>query len=231
MSAPTRFPSGVTNVASTDPMGQLGLPDPTKFHVWFDDFDELPTSTHWTITDTSVGAGTSAISQHSADGGVARISATANDNDGLFAQWNAGHFTVEEGKKLWLKTRFAPAKATQSDIIVGLHTGDTTPLDATDRFAFISEDGSASIFFNVDDNTTDVDSASVATLANDTYVELAAYYDGKGTIELFANGAKVTTMTNVSVPSGVMRVGFGYLNGEAGATTSDFDYILVVKER
>lgn len=231
MSAPSRFPGGVTNVGSTNPMGQLGMLDPTKFHVWFDDFDELPTATNWTLTATSVGAGTSAISLPDADGGLARITTAANDNDGIFAEWDGETFLVEEGKKLWIKARLQVGDAIQSDLIVGLHSTDTTPLDATLRFAFISEDGSANVFFNVDDNTTDADSTTVATLADDTFIDLAAYYDGKGNIELFANDAKITTMTGVSVPGAEMAVGFGYLNGAAGAETTDFDYLLVVKER
>ena len=231
MASPTRFPSGVTNVASTNPLGMLGFPDPTKYHVWFDDFDRLPTDTDWTLTATSAGTGTSAITIADADGGVARITTAANENDGIFAEWDAETFKVESGKKMWIKARLQVGDAIQSDLIVGLHSTDTTPLDATHRFAFISEDGSASVFFNVDDNTTDADSSSVATLADDTYITLAAYYDGKGTIELFADDVKITTMSDVDVPSGELAVGFGYLNGAAGAETTDFDYILVVKER
>jgi hypothetical protein len=87
------------------------------------------------------------------------------------------------------------------------------------------------VFFNVDDATTDADSASVATLADDTYITLAAYYDGAGTIKLYADDALVTTMTSVAVPAGELAVGFGYLNGAAGAETTSFDYVLVVKER
>ena len=41
MAAPTRYTSGVTNVAKTDPLGMFGAPDPTKYHTWFDDFDNF----------------------------------------------------------------------------------------------------------------------------------------------------------------------------------------------
>lgn len=83
----------------------------------------------------------------------------------------------------------------------------------------------------MDDDTTDEDSSTVATLADDTWITVAAYYDGKGTIELYADGSKITTMTDVDVPGAEMAIGFGYLNGAAGAETTDFDYILVAKER
>lgn len=233
MAAPTRFPSGVTNVAASDPLGMIGFPDPTKYIVFFDDFTEpFDTTANWTETATSVGTGTSAVTTLDANGGIARITTAANEDDGLFEEWTAGEiFTVTAGKKMWIKTRFQVGDAAQSDLIIGLHSTSTTPLAAALRFAFISEDGSASVFFNCDDNTTDADSSSVATLADDTWIVLAAYYDGKGNIELYADGVKKTTMTGVGVPGAEMSVGFGYLNGAAGAETTDLDYILVVKER
>lgn len=230
MSAPTRYPNGVTNVGVTNPLGQMGMLDPTKFHVWFDDFNDF-VDAQWTLTATSNGTGTSAIAVPDAANGIAQITTAANENDGIFAEWDSEIFLLETGKKTWLKTRFSVGDAAQSDLIIGLHSTSTTPLSAALRFAFITEDGSASVFFNVDDNTTDADSASLATLADDTFITLAAYYDGKGTIELFVNDAKVATMSNVSIPGGEMAVGFGYLNGAAGAETTDVDYILVVKER
>ena len=226
----TRYPNGITNVAPTAPMGALGMPDPTKYHVWFDDFDDFDTNM-WTVTATSAGTGTSAVSVPDADGGLARITTAANENDGLFAEWDSETFKVEAGKKMWIKARFQVGDAIQSDLIIGLHSTDTTPLDATLRFAFISEDGSAALFFNVDDDTTDADSGTVATLEDDTFITVAAYYDGKGNIALFANDVQVASMTDVDVPGAELAVGFGYLNGAAGAETTDLDYLCVIKER
>ena len=56
-------------------------------------------------------------------------------------------------------------------------------------------------------------------------------YDGGTTIQLFADEAPVATMTGITVPAAELAVGFGYINGAAGAETTDVDYILVVKER
>lgn len=229
MAAPTRFPRGVTNVSPTSDAYMLAFPDPTKWHVYFNDFDEDVVG--WTETATSVGTGTSAAAVADADGGILRITTAANDDDGLFLESQGESFLIEAGKKAFIKARFSVGDAVQSDLIVGLHSTDTTPLDATLRFAFISEDGSANLFFNVDDNTTDADSSTLVVLEDDTFVTVAAYYDGKGNVELFVNDVKTTTMTDVDVPGAEMAIGFGYLNGAAGAETTDFDYILVAKER
>lgn len=227
----SRFTGGVTNVTKQNTLGEIGTLDPTKYHTFWDDFDTTPIAAQWTLTATSVGAGTSAITVPDADGGIARITTAANENDGIFAEWISETFKIEAGKKTWMKVRFSVGDAIESDLVIGLHSTDTTPLDATTRFAFVSEDGSASVFFNVDDNTTDADSASLATLVDDTFITLGLYYDGKGTIKLYANDVHVDTMLSVGVPADEMAVGFGYLNGAVGAETSDFDYIFVAKER
>lgn len=229
MAAPTRFPSGVTNVASGKDTGMLPFPDPTRYHVYFNDFDDDLVS--WTETATSAGSGTSAAAIADADGGILRITTAANENDGLFIESQGESFVVESGKKMWIKARFALGDAIQSDFVIGLHSTDTTPQDATLRFLFESVDGSAALYFNVDDNTTDADSGTVATLEDDVFVTVCAYYDGNGTIELWANDARTARMTDVGVPAGELAIGIGYLNGAAGAETTDIDYILVAKER
>lgn len=227
--APTRFPSGVTNVAANVDTRMLPFPDPTRYHVYFNDFDDDLAS--WTETATSAGTGTSAAAIADADGGMLRITTAANENDGLFIESQGESFVVTAGKKMWIKARFALGDAIQSDFIIGLHSTDTTPQDATHRFLFESVDGAAALYFNVDDNTTDADSGTVATLADDTFVTVMAYYDGKGTIELWADDVLTAKMTDVDVPSGELALGIGYLNGASGAETTDIDYLFVCKER
>jgi len=228
---PTHFTNGVSDVVTGNPLYELGVLDPTKYHTYWDDFDTLPIAAQWTLTAVSAGTGTSAITVPDADGGLARITTAANDNDGIYAEWISETFLLESGKKTWMKCRISVGDAAQSDWLVGLHSTDTTPHDATMRYIFESVDGSAAVYFNNDNNTTDSDSATVHTMVDDTFVTLAAYYDGGTTIQLFANDVLVTTMTSITVPAAEMAVGFGYINGAAGAETTDVDYIFVAKER
>lgn len=228
---PTHFTNGVSNTTPGDPLYEFGMLDPTKWHIFFDDFNHEPLSTEWTITATSAGAGTSAISTPDVAGGIARITTAANENDGLFAQTIGEIFLLQDGKKAFLKTRISVGDAAQSDWVVGLHSTDTTPQDATMRFLFESVDGSAAVYFNVDDNTTDTDSATLATVADDTFLTLAVYWDGVDSIKCYANDVLIDTISSVDVPGAEMAVGFGYLNGAAGAETTDLDYIFVANER
>ena len=228
---PTHFTNGVSDVVTGNPLYELGVLDPTKYHTYWDDFDTTPIAAQWTLTATSAGTGTSAITVPDADGGLARITTAANENDGIYAEWISETFKLESGKKTWMKCRLSVGDAAQSDWLIGLHSTDTTPHDATMRYIFESVDGSAAVYFNNDNNTTDSDSSTVATMADDTFITLSAYYDGVTSIQLFANDALVTTMSSITVPAAEMAVGFGYINGAAGAETADVDYILVIKER
>lgn len=223
--------SGISNASRNSTLAAMGALDPTKFLTFWDDFIHEPLSTEWTITATSAGSGTSALSTPDVHGGQARITTAANENDGLYAQTIGEVFLMDSSKKLWLKTRFQVGDATQSDLIVGLHSTDTTPHDATMRFLFESVDGSAALYFNNDNNSTDSDSGTVATLEDDTFVSVGAYYDGNGNIKLYLNDAHITTMTSITPPAAEMAVGFGYINGAAGAETTDFDYLFVAQER
>jgi len=226
MPAPTRYPYGVTNVVKESPLGMIGVPNPFKVAMYANDF-HVYTAGDWTVTAT----GTSPVAVTDADGGVLTITTGAVENDGDFLESQGESWTVEAGKKMWLLAKVRLSDATQSDFVFGLHSTSTTPQVAANRFLFEKVDGSAAVYFNSDDNTNDEDSATVATLVDATWVELGAYYDGKGTITLFADGIKKATFTPTTVPTTELALGLGFLSGAAGAKTCDFDYILVAKER
>ena len=228
---PTHFTDGVSNVNSSNPLYQFGMLDPTKYHIIFDDFDKLPIAANYTLTAISGGSGTSAITSQDVDGGVARVTTAADELDGISAEWLSESFLLESGKKTFIKTRLSVGDAVQSGWMVGLHSTDTTPRDATLRFFFESVDASADVYFNIDDNTTDADSSTIATLSDNTYITLSAYYDGVTSVELFADDVRITTMTDIGLPGAEMALGFGYWNGAAGAETTDFDYVFIAKER
>ncbi|MBT4085509.1 MAG: hypothetical protein HOE83_17120 [Alphaproteobacteria bacterium] len=228
---PTHFTNGISDTAPGDPLYEMGQLDPTNYLTFWDDFIDEPFATEWTITAVSAGTGTSAISTPDTHGGMALITSADAENDGIWAQKIAETFLMASGKKTWIKTRLSISDATQSDWIVGLHSTSTTPLAATMRFLFKSEDGAATVEFNNDNNTTDSDSDTVATMSDATFVTLGAYYDGVTSIKLYADGVLITTMTGITVPAAEMAVGFGAINGSASVETTNVDYILVAQER
>jgi hypothetical protein len=238
---PTRFPNGVTTAAKSNALGKFGLPDPTKWHTYFDDFDYF-TSASWTITEIGAG-GTTALTD--AAGGVLLITSDALDNDGVQIQKDGEGFLPTSGKQLFFKARFTTAKITQSDWLIGLAVLDTTLLDAvggdgvTDGMFFSKEDGDTNIDFHCQKNTTtgQIDATAIAVQPTaGTYVELAFYFDGIRYIQLFVDGVHKSTVDLTStlstyLPDTELTPSVAYLNGEAGATTLSLDYLFVAQER
>lgn len=231
MSTPTRFPGGVTNVAKSAPMGSFGMPDPTSWHVYFNDFDTF-TAADWTITTVELGAGSASEALTDADGGVLLITNDAADNDSDFFQKVGESFLFAAGKKLLFKARFKVSDATQSDFVLGLQITDTTPLAVSDGVYFQKDDGDASLDFHVTKNSTSTDATAIATVSDDTYLTVAFAYDGKDEIKYFVDDVHLGTAATTNLPDDeVLTVSFGIQNGEAVAKTMSLDYIAVAKER
>lgn len=233
MAAPTRFTSGVTNAEPGSNTGMFGLPDPTSWHVYMEDFDYFSTA-NWTITTVEGGAGDATEALTDADGGVLLITNDAADDDSDFFNKVGESFLMEAGKPALFKCRFKVSDATQSDVVIGLQITDTTPLDVTDGIYFLKSDGSASISAICRKNaTTGSTSLTAGTLVSDTYIVLGWYYDGKGSVQVFVNDVQVGTLdgTSTYLPDTELTVSFGIQNGEAVAKTMSVDYILAAKKR
>jgi len=224
----TRFPNGVTNVGEQSLFAAMGQLAATKFHTYFEDFDYY-TAADWTVTETQAGA-TQALAD--GDGGLLLLTNTAADDDLVALQKVGESFRFEAGKKLFFEARFRVSDATQSDVVMGLQITDTTPLDVTDGVFFIKADGSTSVSLLVEKNNTATTTASVATLANNTFVSLGFYYDGVSQIQYFVNGVSAGASVTTNLPDDEdMTVSFAIQNGEAVAKTMTVDYVFVAKER
>ena len=180
----THFTSGVTNVTATGSGGKLKLPDPIKFHTQTLDFDKY-TAGDWVITTTEAGTGSATEALTSADGGVLLITNAAGDDDFDSLQWAGGSGAVYESylfdasKDFFFKCRVKVNGATQSDMIVGLHITDTTPVAAiTDGIYFLKSDGSTTVSLVVNKDST-ATTTSAGTMADDTWTTLGFYNSSK----------------------------------------------------
>jgi hypothetical protein len=205
--------------------------DPTNFRRYWEEFDRYAAG-EWTINRTEAGSGSGATALTSVDGGALLITNdNANDDNSRFQLPSEG-FKWESGKRLYFETRFKISDATQSDFVIGLQITDSTPLDVTDGIFFIKDDESTSVRLRVEKNDTGTE-ATVATLASDTFVTLAFYYEpSDGKIQYFVNGAKVgaAAITNV-VDDEELAVSFALQNGDGNIRTMTIDYIFVAKQR
>lgn len=228
---PTRFPNGLTTAAKVSTLGEFVALDPTKAHIYFEDFDYF-TAADWTITTTEAGAGSATEALTDADGGVLLVTNAAGDNDNDFFNKVGESFLMAAGKKAWFKARFKVSDATQSDFVMGLQITDTSPLDVTDGIFFQKDDGDASLDFYVEKNDTATTETAVATVVDDTYLSVGFYYNGDDNIAVYVDDVLKANVATTNLPDDeVLTVSFGIQNGEAVAKTMSVDYILAAKER
>jgi hypothetical protein len=226
----TRFPYGVTNVGETNLFADMVQPDPTLFHTYWNDFDTY-TAGDWTVTAT--GSTTQALT--AGDGGLLLVTNSASDNDLVALQKAPAAFSFTAGKKSFFRCRFKVSNATQSDIVFGLQVVDATPLDVTDGIYFLKADDATTVDFIVRKNATtgSTSASAVATMADDTYIELGWYYDGDATVSYEVNGSVLGSLSGSSayLPDANCTVSFALQNGSAAARNMTVDYVFVAKER
>lgn len=233
MSEPTRFEYGVTNTL-TGLWAKAPFLDPRKYHVYFNDFDEYVVA-DWVLTTVEAGAGSATEALANEDGGVLLITNDAADDDSDFFQKVGESFKFEAGKRVFFEARVKTSDATQSDIVLGLQILDTTPLAVSDGVYFLKTDGAATVDFKTLMNSAGTTQASVATMANATWVRFGFYYDGASAIEVYVDDVKVATVAvtlgTTLVNDEELTISFGIQNGEAVAKTLSVDYIFAAKER
>ena len=186
----------------------------------------------WTLTTVEAGASSATEAIGNLLGGVLVVTNDAADDDSDFFQSAKEIFKWTSGKRLYFGMRAKISDVTQSDFVFGLQITDTTPLAVTDGMYFQSDDGDAYLDFHSVKNSTATDVTQLATLTNDTYFVIEAYYDGANKWELFFNGATVgaCALTNVCDDE-ELAISFGIQNGEAVAKILSVDWIRVVQER
>lgn len=227
----TRFPNGLTNAAVGSIFADMPFLDPTKFHSYFNDFDNY-TAGDWVVTETGVAA-TEALT--AGDGGLLLITNTAADNDIVAVQKTPAAFLLTAGKRAAFACRFKVSDATQSDIVMGMQIVDTTPLDATDGIYFLKADGEALLQAVCRKNATtgSTSNANIGTLVADTYIELAWFYDGIDKVIFAINGTPVASLdaSSTYLPDTTLTLSMAIQNGEAVAKTMTIDYIMAAFER
>lgn len=231
----TRFTNGISTAALGSTLENFPAPDPTKVISYFNDFHTYAAA-DWTVTETNAGA-TQALGD--GRGGWLVLTATAADNDLIALQLVKEGFVVQAGKKAWFKTRFKVSDATQSDLLVGLHITDTSPVASapTDGIVIRKDDGDTNLDAVVlIDNAEAATSTAIGTLADNTFVSVGFYYDGASTVTFFVDDvakAKLTlTAANIAaLDDETLAVSLAFQTGEIEAQVSTVDYVFAAVER
>jgi len=230
MAVPRRFTNGVTTAAGGTNTGMFILPDVTKAHIYFNDFDTYVAG-DWTVTNS--GTATEALTD--ADGGRLLLTHDAiTDDNTCFLNKVGESFKVESGKKVWFKAKFKVSEATQHDLVLGLQITDTTPLAVSDGIYFQKDDGDTNIDFHVTKNSSSSSITGVGTLADATDVTVGFYYDGGTKIYVYVNDIEVGSVTpGTNLPDDEeLTISIASQTGDAvGTHTMSIDYIFAAKER
>lgn len=232
-------------------MGMLPVPDPTKHHVFSDDFNAFTIAasgvTGWIKTEVNTG---SAPVVTDAAGGIIAYTLANADNDNQHHQWGTGStvheiFKIIPGKKAWLRVKFKVEDADQDLPHIGLQVtgGDPWGTEPTDQFVFRSlRAAPTAIQFACGKTASTEVTVSLGTTEDDTFMILTAYYDGKDTVHAWreSTDGTITHSGSVSVTSSTrgdllpdteMTVAHGMEAMDAGTDVFSIDYILAIVER
>jgi hypothetical protein len=217
---------------------QLAGLDPCVAHGFMEDFyNLLDGTTNWTYTEVGSGG---TITQPDGAGGICRLTTDSADNDSCQIQKIGESFKLATGKALWFEARVqivTAAKHVQSDILVGLAITDTTLLPIgslpTDGVYFRKDDGTALFGTITNKNSSETATASVLTAAAATWYKLGFYFDGAATphVYFFVDGVLVATHLLTIPDDEELTPSVAYMNGEAGVSAFDIDYIKCVQLR
>lgn len=239
-SAPSRFPNGVVNLIGDNPFGSYVVPDCIDgVHEYYNDFDNY-VAADWTVTEVNA-SGTEVLTDE--DGGVLlnTIGLTVPAANDLIRFQKVGEsFLMAAGKKAWFKTKVKTSSSTLVVLVFGLQITTATQEDPTDGIYFIKDaDTQIDVVVRKDATTGSNRSNNVATFpANNTYIELAWYYDGKGNCEFWTRDVgglwlKRATLdaSSTFLPDTELTLSMYGKQTTAASQTYSVDYIMAAKER
>lgn len=228
MANPTRFPGGVNDANSRNPMYNIPQMDPTRYTVYFDDFQKY-TAADWVIT--AVGTGTSALSSTVLTGGNLVVTTSAAGTDSRYHQAVAAGLKFTAGKKLVFKARWKVDSVLLGGVVMGLQIPDTTPADVTDGLFFIKTAASAALVGTTEASSTQSTVAMGNTVA-DTFCTTAITYEPReAVIAYWFNDVRIGSTPLTNAPAAILSPSFGVLNGSAVARVLTVDYIYAAVER
>jgi hypothetical protein len=184
-----------------------------------------------TVTLVEAGAGETTVAYADVVGGVLRISADANDNDGANVQFAPEAFKLAAGfKYFYFGCRVKISEATQSDLFIGLAVTDTDLLGGvTDSIGFRKVDGETTLSVLVEKDSTETLVTAAANIGT-AYRFLELVHDGTS-LEAFVDGVSVGFIATTNLPNDEeLRVSVHALAGAAAASVvCDVDLIRVIQ--
>ena len=163
----TRYPENITTAVQASNLGEFILPDRTKTHAYWEDFDSF-VATDWTI----VPIGTGSVGLNDGDGAILSLSTGAAFPSALLLMQKGKSWLFETTKRLWFKTRFKVLGVGTSGVEIGLGAS------GTQNGIYFRYPGGSTLELVVEKAGV-VAAVNVSTIQDDTYLEAGWSYDGK----------------------------------------------------
>lgn len=186
------------------------------------------TADGFTTTLVEAGAGESGVALSD---GTLLISTDAAENDGVNMQVTGEAFDFGAGNFIYFGTSLQISDATQSDLLVGLCITDTDLLGGmTDGVYFRKIDGSASLNFVLEKNSTETASGSaVATMVDATNIILEFVFNG-GYVDSYVDGVLQTRLAITNLPDDEqLTPSIHFLTGAAAVKTCRVNWLRVIQ--
>lgn len=195
----------------------------------FNGNSDLDATNDWVVTTTEAGAGSATETVQDALFGIMKFTNAAGDDDLDSIQSKFEIAALTASKQTIFQIRFQLNEATENDVILGLCSRDTTPLDASDCVAFVKDDDDTNWDFITVASSSETEVAAVDT-ADTSFHVFSIVCTGTTSCTPYIDGVAGTPSTT-NLPSAEMTVTLHLQNGEAVAKTLDVDYIYLMQER
>jgi len=172
----------------------------------------------WKQTKVAGGNGSSQLEMMDEDGGVIRLRAATNDNDGIQVVQFGESILLESNKPVYWGAKWNLTSNIQSDMFIGLTTANDTSILAgnpNNMIGFVKHDGDANLDLISRVAGLGTANDTGVNLANNTYVITEFLWDGTK-VRFYVDGSLITTKT--TKPAIEMTLAMCYLNGVAYAT-------------
>jgi len=189
---------------------------------------DFTTAKEYTVT---VVGGVDAITQGILAGSRAAIATAATENNGVNVQVVGTPFQLESGKPCYFGVKMSASQATESDILVGLASTDTSLVAAhaitvINGVFFYKDDGATAITTNA--MKASVNSAATVGTAMDTSKHVyEILFDGTS-LSFFFDSALVNTITT-GWPTAVITPSVAVMAGTTTAVTSQIEWMRCIQ--
>lgn len=183
----------------------------------------------FTATVVEAGAGATEFDANNTAGRVGTITAAANEDDGGQYQMLGEITELTSDQVVYFRAVVQLNDATQSDLLVGLCITDTTLLGGmTDGVYFEKLDGSLSVSCVTEQDSSETQTDSVGTMADDTDIDLEIYFDGSS-VYFYVDGSAVAIHTANIPDDEALTLSLAFLTGEAVANTCNIKEVKLVQ--